>query len=238
METGRRRDSDSTATARRQPIKKNRHCLVDGVAVRKPAGDDTGMDTLDRPILFRQKRLKEFRGRGRLYSWLRAHSEKIAAGMESGEYSWAMVCAECSRHGVFGKHGEPPTRKAASKAWQTLCRDLAASGETPRHPQQQRPTPPSRFPKGWTPPIVSSSEIPVPAYLKSAGAEVPPYLRPPTTQPAPIRAQTVEQGVEAAAPMSQAEPGSDEYVRQKIAAIKEQLAGTDWYLNPGVKRRL
>lgn len=67
------------------------------------------MDTLDRPILFRKKRLKEFRGRGRLYSWLRAHSEKIAAGMESGEYSWALICAECTRHGVVGKHGEPPT---------------------------------------------------------------------------------------------------------------------------------
>ena len=38
---------------------------------------------IDRPPLFRQKRLKEFRGRGRLYSWLRAHSERIAPGLES-----------------------------------------------------------------------------------------------------------------------------------------------------------
>jgi hypothetical protein len=33
------------------------------------------------PILFRKKRLQAYRGRGRLYSWLRAHRTKIAAGL-------------------------------------------------------------------------------------------------------------------------------------------------------------
>jgi hypothetical protein len=197
------------------------------------------MSLTDRPPLFRQKRLKEFRGRGRLYSWLRAHSERIAPGLESGEYSWSMLCAECARHGVTGRGGEAPTRKAAWAAWQTLCNDLAASGETPAN-RSKKPKPPSRFPKDWSPTVLREQEIPVPAYLRPAGAEVPPYLRPPTTQPAlpsPSRTQSVERAVEVAAPASQAEPGSDEYVREQLASIREDLGGTDWYLNPDVKKR-
>lgn len=102
------------------------------------------------PILFRKKRLRVFRGRGKLYSWLRTHRAKIAVGLSSGEYTWAMLCAECSRHGVLGREGAPATRKAAWKAWQTLCRDLEAIGETPMEKKPPR-TYPSRFPKDWKP---------------------------------------------------------------------------------------
>lgn len=176
------------------------------------------MDTLDRPILFRKKRLKEFRGRGRLYSWLRAHSEKIAAGMERGEYSWALICAKCTRHGVVGKHGEPPTRKAASKAWQTLCRDLAVSGESPTR-RLERPTPPSRFPKGWTPPIVSESEVPVPAYLRPPETALVPSPPPP-----PLALPERQAGDDLP------EPGSME-------AFLRSADKADWYLLGGKRRR-
>lgn len=211
-----RQDGDATATARRRRTqKKNRHRLADGVAVRKTTVDDTGMDKLDRPILFRKKRLKEFRGRGRLYSWLRAHSEKIAAGMACGEYSWAQICAECNRHGVVGKHGEPPTRKAASKAWRTLCRDLAVSGETPTG-RLERPKPPSRFPRGWIPPVVSEREIPVPAYLRPPGTA----LVPPPLPPLP-------------------KPPAGEADRPKLGskeAVLAQMEKADWHLMGGRRR--
>ena len=190
------------------------------------------MSLIDRPPLFRQKRLKEFRGRGRLYSWLRAHSEQIAPGLESGEYSWAMLCAECARHGVTGRHGEAPTRKAAWAAWQTLCNDLAASGETPAN-RSKKPKPPSRFPKDWSPTVLREQEIPVPAYLRPAGAEVPPYLRPPSmaaSVPAPVRPPPL--------PAKPAAPAGNEVTAQRpkrgsMDAALDKLGESDWWLGDG-----
>ena len=58
--------------------------------------------------LFRKKRLKPYRGRGEVYSWLRAHHRQIAASLASGEASWTTLCAEMVRHGLTGRHGGIP----------------------------------------------------------------------------------------------------------------------------------
>jgi hypothetical protein len=124
------------------------------------------------PALFRKRRLQAFRGRGELYSWLRAHREKIAEGLSSGEYTWAMLCAECCRHGVASRSGGAPDRTAAWKAWQTLCRDLETLGETPIA-KTPRPKPPSRFPKDWKPEAFRSGAPAPPSQAAAAGNPEP-----------------------------------------------------------------
>lgn len=125
------------------------------------------------PVLFRKKRLQPYRGRGRLYSWLRAHRERIAAGLASGEYTWAMLCAEYGRHGLVSRGGRPPDRTLAWKAWQTLCRDLETLGETPAQ-KAPRPKPPSRFPKDWRPEVFRSG-VPAPLSQAPASGNPEPY---------------------------------------------------------------
>jgi hypothetical protein len=98
--------------------------------------------------LFPKKRLKPYRGRGEVYSWLRAHHREIAARLASGEASWTTLCAEMVRHGLTGRRGESPTPKAAPKVWQRVCRDLeeitAAALPAGRKP-------PSKISRDWRP---------------------------------------------------------------------------------------
>lgn len=126
------------------------------------------------PILFRKKRLQVYRGRGKLYSWLRAHRERIGEGLSTGEYTWSMLCVECSRHGVQGREGLTPDRTALWKAWQTLCRDLETLGETPME-KAPRPKPPSRFPKDWKPEAFRASAVAVAPAASEDGPQ--PYDR-------------------------------------------------------------
>ena len=117
---------------------------------------------------FRKKRLQAYRGRGDIYAWLRTHCHAVAERLAAGEASWIFIAAEMERHGVAGRDGEAPSANAILRVWQRVRRDMESQGETPGQ-QQERPKPPSRFPKGWIPPIVSESEIPVPAYLRPPG---------------------------------------------------------------------
>jgi hypothetical protein len=198
-----------------------------------------GMNSVSTTPPFRKKRLQAYRGRGDIYAWLRTHCHTVAERLAADQTSWPYIAAEMVRHGVAGRAGEAPTANAVLRVWQRVLRDMETSGEKPGQ-KTTRPKPPSRFPKDWSPTVLREQEIAVPAYLRPAGAQVPPYLRPPTTQPAlppPARAQSVERAAEVAAPVSQAEPGSDEYVREQLASIRERLGGNDWYLNPGVKKR-
>jgi hypothetical protein len=71
---------------------------------------------------------------------LRAHREKIESGLNSGEDTWPILCTEYSSHGVVSRDGEPPSKKAAWKASQTLCRELETLGETPME-KTRRPKP-------------------------------------------------------------------------------------------------
>ncbi len=182
-----------------------------------------GMISVSSIAPFRKKRLQAYRGRGDIYSWLRTHSHSVAERLAAGHASWAFIAAEMGRHGVAGRDGEAPSANAILRVWQRVCRDMATMSETPGQPQQ-RPKPPSRFPKGWTPPIVSSSEIPVPAYLRPPGTAVPAPFKPP---PLPVRPQGPA-GQEVA-PTSRPRRGSME-------AAMEKLSEGDWWMG-GVRRK-
>lgn len=191
----------------------------------------TGVSSFSTTRPIRKKRLQAYRGRGDIYAWLRTHCHTVAERLASGETSWTLMADEMSRHGVAGRDGGAPKPNAVLRVWQRVCRDMAASGETPGQKANQ-PRPPSRFPKDWSPKVVREQDIPVPAYLRPAGAEVPPYLRPPSTLPAISAppAQAPESRKEVVDQTPRPEPGSVEFVM-------EQLRDDDWYLNPGVKRR-
>jgi hypothetical protein len=175
--------------------------------------------------------------RSPLFWWMVEHHDEMIATANGKRIRWAPVCSKLAALGLVDTRGLPPTERNARETWLQARKAVAAARAAAKPP---RPKPPSRFPKDWSPTVLREQEIPVPAYLRPAGAQVPPYLRPPTTQPAlppPARAQSVERAVEVATPVSQAEPGSDEYVREQLASIRERLGGNDWYLNPGVKKR-
>ena len=173
------------------------------------------MSTPTQPVLFRKKRLKALRGRGQLYSWLRAHSERIAAGLSSGELTWPLICSECSRHGVASRDGLAPSQRAAAKAWQTLCRDLAAIGESPGE-RRQAPKPPSKFPKDWKPEA-----------FRGAGS-VPPGAGVVPSPPLPL---VPARPAGAAPPSRFAKPDDPPEVKQMFAELEEDMRKQDrWML--------
>jgi len=175
------------------------------------------MSTATQPVLFRKKRLKAFRGRGQLYSWLRAHSERIAVGLSSGELTWPMICSECSRHGVASRDGLAPSQRAAAKAWQTLCRDLEAIGENPAE-RHQAPKPPSRFPKDWKPEAFRNTGSGLP---DAGGAPSP-------SPPSPLVAA---RPIGAAPPSRFAKPDDPPEVKQMFADLEEDMRRQDrWML--------
>jgi hypothetical protein len=98
--------------------------------------------------VFRQRRVAAFRGCGAIYNWLRAHHVAVEARVKRGDLTWSALCHEMSRHGVTTRGGGAPNVKAVSKAWQSVCRDLAAAGAV--EPPRRRPYP-SRLPRDWRP---------------------------------------------------------------------------------------
>jgi hypothetical protein len=106
--------------------------------------------------LFRTKRLKPYRGRGEIYSWLRAHHEEIADGLMKGELFWAILAAEMVRAGVNGARAAAPTAKAAARVWRRVERDIEVetAGRTGERPKRKYP---SRISPDWRPPLVSGA---------------------------------------------------------------------------------
>jgi hypothetical protein len=110
------------------------------------------MNDVAKPPLLRRRRITPFRGRGPIYNWLRAHHRAIKEMMEAGRTTWPRLCEEMVRHGVIARGGLEPSTRAASKAWQTVCRDLEELGEAEAaKPYVARSKPPSRLPKDWRP---------------------------------------------------------------------------------------
>jgi hypothetical protein len=122
--------------------------------------------------LLRRRRVTEFRQRGPIYNWLRAHYAAICALMASGEGTWPRLCREMQRHGVVARGGAAPSEKAASKAWQTVCRDLADT--VPAAPKRPGSIYPSRIPKDWKPQVV-----PPPAVEPAPRGQLTPGIHPP-----------------------------------------------------------
>jgi hypothetical protein len=107
------------------------------------------MNSVTSPLAIRKRKLVAFRGRGKIYSWLRVHAAEIAPRLERGEATWPAVCAEMVRHGICGRGGEAPTPNAAMRVWHRVVRDVEAEGAAPA---KRRRLYPSRLPKDWRPP--------------------------------------------------------------------------------------
>jgi hypothetical protein len=108
------------------------------------------MNEVAKPPLLRWRRITPFWGRGPICNWLRAHHRAIKEMMEAGRTTWPLLCEEMVRHGVIARGGLQPSTRAASKAWQTVCRDLTEIGEVEAAlPRTRRSKPPSHLPKDW-----------------------------------------------------------------------------------------
>ena len=104
------------------------------------------------PLRIRKRRLVDYRNRGAVYSWLRAHHARVKSLLDAGEATWPRLCAEMVRHGVVDRGGAAPTPNPAIKVWRRLCEELDDSPPSYRFKNY-----PSRISKDWKPPLVSVS---------------------------------------------------------------------------------
>ena len=117
--------------------------------------------------LFRKKPVRSYRGRGEVYSWLRAYQKEVAAALAREELTWARLIADIALDGVTGRAGAPLTANAALRVWQRVSRDAAASlaadaAKKPPdwRPQPVQPPPPTRPPMPATAPVHAGTPLP------------------------------------------------------------------------------
>ena len=118
--------------------------------------------------------------RSPLFRWMVEHHDDLIDASRRDGIHWASFCEEAAKRGLSDTRGLAPAPANARKTW-AQARKAVEQGRAVAAAKQPRPTPPSRFPKGWTPPIVSESEIPVPPYLRPPGTAL--VLSPPPPLP-------------------------------------------------------
>ena len=140
-------------------------------------------DPIDK--LLRPRRERAYRGKGRVYSWLRARHAEIEALMARGEASWAGLAARLAESDLLGRDGQAPTRNAMIRVWKRVCRDAAAeaAAQAAARPARKHP---SRMSSAWRPEVIPPAKVP-PAgrNLVPAPARAVPAPRPPV-QPAAL----------------------------------------------------
>ena len=185
--------------------------------------------------MFPTKALKSYRGRGQIYSWLRAHHEAVAERLASDEATWPSLAAEMASHGVTGRRGDPPTAKAAAKVWHRVRGDLRkaevadAERRAAAATKASRPGSvyPSRISPDWRPQQVLPPAVPTPASslpaLASAGAGPP-------APPAPHVPRPAQQaGSRLLVPFAdnRTQEEIDAYVDEQLSLIDEELKAYD-----------
>jgi hypothetical protein len=140
--------------------------------------------------------------RSPLFRWMVKNHDKLIEASRRERFHWTSFCAEAAKRGLTDTQGQPPSAENARKTW-ARARKAVQEGIVLAAAKPPRPTPPSRFPKDWSPTVLREQEIPVPAYLRPTG-EVPPYLRPPSTLPAnlPATRPAIAQAAEASSSWS------------------------------------
>ncbi|MBV8590655.1 MAG: hypothetical protein JO212_11485, partial [Acetobacteraceae bacterium] len=141
-------------------------------------------DPIDK--LFRPRRELTYRGKGGVYSWLRARHAEVAVLMAQGEATWAALAARLAGSGVLGRGGSPPTANAMIRVWKRVCRDAeaekaaGAAATIRKHPSRMSPN--------WrpqvAPPVIAAQPVAqstLPAPGDTASAERPPAK--PAAQP-------------------------------------------------------
>ena len=110
------------------------------------------MERTAQPLRLRRRRIVAFRGRGPIYNWLRAHYGDVASKMKDGTATWPVLCEEMARHGVLSLDGSAPSTRAASKAWQRVCRDIQEAARVRGgQPRRVGAIPPAHMSKDWGP---------------------------------------------------------------------------------------
>lgn len=182
--------------------------------------------------LLRRRRVTCYRQRGPIYNWLRAHYADICALMASGEGTWPRLCCEMQRHGVVARGGATPSEKAASKAWQTVCRDLA--DKSPAAPKRPGAVYPSRIRKDWRPTVVHQPEparVSAQPETNAASSLLPPSgfaLRPPPPKGPGMSLMEKLTGIPDAVRKASSDSrpkGGKRDVAAEIAKLREELAG-------------
>ncbi|MDE1905042.1 MAG: hypothetical protein KGH75_01145 [Rhodospirillales bacterium] len=157
--------------------------------------------------------------RSPLFHWMVKHHDELMEESARERIDWKNFCAEVARQGITDTQGQPPTIAMARKTWGRVRKAVAERRAAAKPP---RPTPPSRFPKDWTPPLISETPIPVPAYLRAPGTT--------TTSPAPsLPAPPVRTEAGAIVDRGAPEPGSMEDLLQSFDKA-------DWHLLGGKRR--
>ena len=185
------------------------------------------------------KALKTYRGRGQIYSWLRAHHEAVAERLASQEATWPSLAAEMTTHRVTGRRGDPPSANAILKVWQRVCGDLRkvevadAERRAAAAAKASRPGSvyPSRTSPDWRPKEMPPSAKPQQVVVPASAVTLPqpkPVSVPAVATSAPPRPppQALSFGLEA--PLS-----PDETISRAL----DKAAEMDWYLTGGPPKR-
>src|SRR5271165_2251872 len=182
--------------------------------------------------MFPTKALKSYRGRGQIYSWLRAHHEAVAERLASQEATWPSLAAEMTTHGVTGRRGNPPSANAVLKVWQRVCGDLRKAEIADAERRAAAATKasrsgsvyPSRISPDWRPQEVVPPAEPRPALPTSAPARASaPAL------PAPPVPQLPSTGGTPRSPFAdnRTQEEIDAYVDEQLSLIDEELKAYD-----------
>jgi hypothetical protein len=106
-------------------------------------------DPIDK--LFRPRRERTYRGKGGVYSWLRARHAEVTVLMARGEATWGVLAARLAGSGVLGRSGTRPTANAMIRVWKRVCRD--AEAEEARSAAKIVRKHPSRMSPNWRPQV-------------------------------------------------------------------------------------
>ena len=174
------------------------------------------------PLRIRKRRLKHYRKRGLIYSWLRAHFDEVSSHLASEEGTWPRLCAEMERHDVVDRVGQTPTPNQALQVWRRVKKDVA---QDPPPPPNRFKNYPSRISKDWRPSGFQSEDPSLYAPpAPESGESLPAQYREPapagSRMAIPEKLQTESDFIRT--------PVSDDrkrYVKERIAAARRDIQG-------------
>jgi hypothetical protein len=137
------------------------------------------MTDTKRTRLVRKKKVRNFGGRGQIYSWLRTHHASIEPLKSIHLNLWSALAADMVEDGVTEAADGRGLRDRIWKSWQRVCRDVAAEAAAAK----PKRVPPSRISPEWRPTVVPQKAVsPIP---KPVSAAPQPFAAPAAAGPPP-----------------------------------------------------
>jgi len=169
--------------------------------------------------------------RSPLFRWMVEHHDELVEASRPDGIHWASFCEQSAKRGLTDTRGLAPNPANARKTWAQARKAVATARAAAKPP---RPKPPSRFPKDWSPTVLSEQEIPVPAYLRPPGLTAanpaPPALsRPPAT---------IARQAGGYPPSQFVKPEDPPEIQEMMRGLEEDLHKADRWMGGGpIKRR-